>query len=341
MGHAEASELLGAHALDACEEHEAAAVEAHVAACPLCREEAAALRQAAGWLSTIEGQPPPPGLGAAILDQARNRRRATGVAAEARAEPPEVFGAQIDELHEVLAELRADQWASMAADPWTAQDLVAHLTATETVVADLIGVPSRAPAGEPVDVAVRTASSVDRNRGRDPAETARDWWEQVGEIRRHVSGLGPEELDRRVDWLGLPIPLRRVLVGRAFETWIHTDDIRRAVGKPAKPPAPRHMHEIADLAVRSLPAALRVIGRPREGATVRVVLTGDGGGEWTLPLGRGEEPGTPDAVLFADVVEFCYLAGGRLRQDDLRYESEGDRELAADLVLAAPAFSGP
>jgi anti-sigma factor RsiW len=50
MDHASVSELLGAYALDACDNEETAAVEAHLASCPSCADEASRLKELAGWI---------------------------------------------------------------------------------------------------------------------------------------------------------------------------------------------------------------------------------------------------------------------------------------------------
>lgn len=61
MGHAEASELLGAYALDAVEPDEAEAVEAHLETCPRCRDELRSHREVVGVLA-YAGQEAPEGM---------------------------------------------------------------------------------------------------------------------------------------------------------------------------------------------------------------------------------------------------------------------------------------
>lgn len=61
IGHAEASELLGAYALDAVDPQEAAAVEAHLESCPRCRAELRSHREVVGVLA-YAGQEAPEGL---------------------------------------------------------------------------------------------------------------------------------------------------------------------------------------------------------------------------------------------------------------------------------------
>jgi hypothetical protein len=74
LSHSEASELLGAYALDAVEPEEAAAVAEHLAGCPVCRAEVDQLRAVAAVLAW-EGTDAPPALWDRIsagLGQARS-----------------------------------------------------------------------------------------------------------------------------------------------------------------------------------------------------------------------------------------------------------------------------
>ena len=45
-------------------------------------------------------------------------------------------------------------------------------------------------------------------------------------------------------------------------------------------PDPQHLALMSDLAGRTLSMALGLVQRTRDGKTARLVLTGDGGGEW-------------------------------------------------------------
>ena len=80
-------------------------------------------------------------------------------------------------------------------------------------------------------------------------------------------------------------------------------------------------------------------GRSRPGRTARLVLTGDGGGEWLIAMGGGEAATTPDVTLTTGVVDWCRLVGERIAPDDLDYSVDGDPGLAEDLLVAASAFA--
>jgi anti-sigma-K factor RskA len=68
ISHDDASELLGAYALDAVDGGELADLEEHLATCPRCRAELDGLREAAGALGNSV-EPPPEALWSRIADQ--------------------------------------------------------------------------------------------------------------------------------------------------------------------------------------------------------------------------------------------------------------------------------
>ena len=74
MDHDGASELLGVYALDACDEGEAAEVQAHVATCERCTREVAVLANVAGWLGASEATSPSPELRSRVLGEGHNHK---------------------------------------------------------------------------------------------------------------------------------------------------------------------------------------------------------------------------------------------------------------------------
>ena len=96
---------------------------------------------------------------------------------------------------------------------------------------------------------------------------------------------------------------------------------------------------MSDLSGRTTGFGLLMIGRSRPGKTARLVLTGEGGGDWLIPMGGGTAGATPDVTLTADVVDWCLLVGERIRPDELDCGVGGDAALAEDLLAAASAFA--
>jgi hypothetical protein len=129
------------------------------------------------------------------------------------------------------------------------------------------------------------------------------------------------------------------LLARAFETWIHSEDIAGATRSPATTPLPEHLHPMADLAVRLLPKVTSRRLPGADGRRIRLHLTGPGGGTWTVPVGRGDSNhhgAGSDAEVTADVVEFCRLVGARRDPATFPAGISGDAGLARDWLAAAP-----
>ena len=137
------------------------------------------------------------------------------------------------------------------------------------------------------------------------------------------------------------MPVAHVYLNRAFETWIHADDIRLATGRPADPPLPEHLRDLADLHIRSLPLALQLSGRDHAGGGARIRLSGAVTEEWFISLSRNTsaDAGRPSVSITADALEFCYLAANRRTQEAVPLTMTGDREIAADVLAAMTFFS--
>jgi uncharacterized protein (TIGR03083 family) len=328
--HDEVSQLLGAYALDSCTLRESAAIEAHGTTCSACAAEISRLRDAAGWLAVATEREAPVSLRARVLDLARARRSPAPT-------PVVTYEIQRARMLELLEALDDDEWHVPTADGRTAHDLIVHLDAIESLLVSRLGLADDPLSGEP-DLDVRTAAMRERHRGVEPARALEAWLRDTGEVLRYAR-LPDTDLRGRVDWVGAAAPFARVLASRAFETWIHADDVRLALGIERRRPSAAHMAVMADLAVRLLPAAAFVNGIDLGARTVRVVLTGEGGGDWLLRAQPDVPESSPAVVLTADVLDFCLLSAGRLSPAQVPHTIEGDTELASELLSAAPAFA--
>jgi uncharacterized protein (TIGR03083 family) len=239
-----------------------------------------------------------------------------------------------DALDAELAALSSDGWSSPVIFDWTVRDVVAHLSAVnELLVARL-----RADAQDPIDAAdlVDATSAAQLALREAPTDAVLERW------RCSVADLQTSARHGRlVGWVGLRVPTCLSLVDRAFETWIHANDIRNAINRASLDPSATSFNVLCDLAAKLLPMALSVTGCERD-ACVQLVLSGPGGGEWTLAL-RDAEKG-PQVHLGAAARDLCLLMGNRIDPRDFAYTVRGDEgaaEVAADIVAAAPAFARP
>jgi hypothetical protein len=145
---------------------------------------------------------------------------------------------------------------------------------------------------------------------------------------------------------GAPLPIGDHLLARMLETWVHTDDAAQVVGVRLPHPVPEHLYRAADFCARLVPWTMLLSGMEASGRHLRLSLTGPGGGEWYVPLGVADQAtpyqGQPvDTWITCDVVEFCFLLGGRRPLETFEVSVEGDAALAHDVLVAAPALSGP
>ena len=327
---AAAEELLGAYALDALDRDERAAVEAVLARRPDLAREADRLAGVASWLGATEATEPPARLRAGVLDGALARRRGP-------ADPViDVYLSLSERFEDAVVDLPADALDVVTTNGLTAAQLVVHMAAQESLLAQHLGIPTVADVVEE-DIEARTEALLPRFAGH-AVDDALDLWRDSVEANRAWAVANP---DRDVAWRGLGLTRDDTLLVRAFEAWVHTDDLRRAAGLPEAPPEVRHLALMSDLARRILPLALAVAGGTHDGATARLVLTGPGGGDWLVALDGGEPApaARADVTVTADVLDWCRLVGDRVPPQAVRIELAGDESLGRELVAAAPALA--
>lgn len=233
------------------------------------------------------------------------------------------------------------EWGRRVIYDWSVQDVVAHLAATDGLTAAALGVAVDNPPRSDDDLDSRTDALIAYERGRTPWQTRTAWRAQADLLCGRLLATDRPGGDV-VELAGARMRVADLMVARAAETWVHADDIATAVGRTLPVPMPRYLHSIADLGVRGVPKALALRGHGPMTAAARIQLTGPGGGEWVIPLGpKGSAaPREPAVNIELDVVEFCFLAGGRRDAEALEVTVRGDRALARELLAAAPAFSG-
>lgn len=236
----------------------------------------------------------------------------------------------------LVDEIPRDCLGLRTANGLTIHELVIHLAAMESLLAMTLGSPTEADLEQP-DIEARTAELIQRYHDR-PVDDARAVWRRsVEAVRRWAAA--PENAHAEVACYDLFFTRDNLLLARSFETWTHSDDIRRALHRPARRPEPRALNRMAGMSVTTLPIALEVTGRAHRGKSARIVLTGSGGGTWLVPLGRGEAAAPADIVLTADIVDWCLVVAERLSPDALPHEAQGDRSLVPHLVEAASVFA--
>lgn len=367
--------LLGAWALAVCSAEEALAVEEHLGVCGGCADEARRLREAVGLLHPPESLDLDPALRTQVLDICLGRR------------PPRIpvprwaapYDAETARLDALLQDIGTADWHTPVRLRWfegegpvsrrtTVAGVIAHLLTVDGLVAVALGLDDPIgrlkPEPESGTPAARTEAYWKASHFPPTRALRAPWRQQSHDIVRTTSftGGGPDDSAASgrlaVSYGDFELPLRDAMLDRAFECWIHAEDIAEAVDYPYEPPSGRHLHGMIDLAARMLPVSLaerrrtglaspppagrHLVPAGAPGRSLRLEIEGSGGGEWLIPLDSPAALGSADhevAHVALDGVEFCRLAAGHVPPEEAAAGQGGDRKAIRDVLFAAAALS--
>ena len=358
--------LLGAWALVACSTAETAAVEHHLGDCGGCADEARRLREAVGLLQQPETLDLDPALRTRVLRSCLDRR------------PPRIpvpewaapYDAETARLDALLQDFGDAEWHAPVRLRWFEDDtqagrrttvagVIAHLLSVDGLIAAALGLEDPlADLASPAGPAARTEAFW-RAAPCPPTRAVRaPWREQSHGLVRTVSFTGGSAGGLAVSYGDFELPLHDAMLERAFGCWVHAEDIAVAVDYPYRPPAPRHLHKMIDLAARLLPGALaerrraglsappggtrHLVPAGAPGRSLRLEIEGAAGGQWLIPLDSPAAAGSADhevAHVALDGVEFCHLAAGHLSPEEAAAGQLGDREAIRDVLFATASLS--
>jgi uncharacterized protein (TIGR03083 family) len=244
----------------------------------------------------------------------------------------EAFSRAADAFYGMLGVLQDEDWGRPALRGLDVQGLVGHLTGVEE---DVHRGLARDPQVARASHIGSTQAAADRQAGRLPAQTRAEWRQAVGRTLDLVRAAGDRGTEVAVH--GMRLPPGMLLVVRAFELWIHDNDIRRAAGLPPSVPDLSTLSLMTQAAAQLLPhAAAR--GGLREPTSVHLVLTGPGGGTWDIPIGYSPPAPAPVGIV-TDAVGFCRLVANRTTPDRLGLHITGDPDRAAMVLAAASTLA--
>ena len=289
------------------------------------------LRDVVAGLGQSIAATPPADLRATVLQRAADSPRAPMAGTPAI----DLFADQVQSLHDMVATLAASDWRQRAAPyAWTVHELVAHLLVIERYTAAQLGLANGQEHDGEIDHLTMGAELIAAERNRPPELTVAAWHETATTtIRALQDGAGPAP-DAAVELHGWPFDVTSLLVARAFEVWTHTDDIRRAGGRPLAAPPAADLRTMSKFSVRSLPLVAPLVQAEATFEGARIVLTGDGGG--TFDLG---DPDRRETLLVVDVEDYCRHAARRIPLERLTVTIEGDRATASRLLAASRVFA--
>jgi uncharacterized protein (TIGR03083 family) len=232
-------------------------------------------------------------------------------------------------------ELSAEDWTRPTECPgWSVFDQYAHLLGIEQFVA-----------GDVSDGEVRTTANTEKDvaalRALSPAQLI----SRLIEVRdRRLAKMATDDMSGLMDTpFGRQMPFGDFMSFRAFDCWIHEQDIRRAVGRPGNLDAPAANHAALILGA-SLPFVVGKRAGAAPGTVVRFVVDGPVPNGWRIAVGDdgrarpadGDEPAT--VTLSMDWETFIRLAAGRCGKNAVNVGVDGDANLA-DRILAGMAVT--
>jgi uncharacterized protein (TIGR03083 family) len=339
---------LAAFALDAHDPEGAAVIAAHLDVSPDAVRREKSLRSAAGEFAAavVSDITPPPELRSRILAEAP-RRRAPAVVV-AGSSPIDVHRVELARVILLLRDLTADDWVRPVDPPefdgWTVHDVVVHLVANESLLAFQLGVPVRGISETATDNEGRTAQARARHAGRPPAQAVAELEAAAEATAAEIAARGEARLDEPIDWWGGRAPTRIAVLVRAFETWTHADDIRRAIGAGMVVPPPASLLTMAHAACGFVPLTLAARGGYRPGRLVRFRFTDIGGAAWDVDLAAvgSVRPAGDDAVdaeIVTEAAAVCRGISARLDPRELSYDVIGNEQLAREIIDSLPVLA--
>jgi uncharacterized protein (TIGR03083 family) len=229
-----------------------------------------------------------------------------------------LLGQEWREIAGLLAELDDDAWGLPALPGWDVHDVVAHLIGTELM---LSGSPLPDAPGD------LEARSHVRNDGAVTAQRL-----------AALEAMSDEEFEAPSWTPAGRATYARFMRIRIFDSWMHEQDIRAAVGRPGNEKGPVAEESLAEV-VQALGFIVGKRARAPEGSLVTLALTGPIGRELHVKVeGRAtvvdQLPGPPTVTVSLPSTLFLRLAGGRLDPESVAEQIavEGDQELGRRLA---------
>ncbi|WP_436773131.1 maleylpyruvate isomerase family mycothiol-dependent enzyme [Yinghuangia sp. YIM S09857] len=271
--------------------------------------------------------------GRVVAEALRRREPSVPTGPHARA-----FAEAFTALDALLRDLSSEEWATQVIHDWDVQQTVVHLMAGDGAVCAAAGVPeairlppyegpfaSMAQFGGPVgEWEGRSRYIMARHHGRPYRMSWHAWRAQARSLLK--SRASRERDDAPVEYAGRTLALADAYLARGFETWLHADDIGRAVGRPFPEPSPESMEHLVELGFATL-------GLLESEVAAKLVVDGPGGA--TVSLGAGE----PKAELRLSSTDFCRLLGGNRRPDETEVEVQGDPDTANAALIAVASLA--
>ena len=241
-------------------------------------------------------------------------------------------------------DLTETEWKTPTDVPgWSVQDNLTHITAIEWMLLGEAMPEVEIPDGVPHiknDAGRTNEVFVESRRAHSGAEALAEFREVTGRRLAELGGYAPDDFDQE-SWTPMGSDTGRDLLPvRAFDSWVHEQDMRRAVGRPGNVDS-----EVADVAVERMVSTMAyVVGKKAaapDGATVAFDIAAPPGRAFAVGVdGRAKVldsvPADATARIVTDGMTFVRLATGRVDPSEALADGsvrcEGDEALARRVV---------
>jgi uncharacterized protein (TIGR03083 family) len=243
----------------------------------------------------------------------------------------------------LLAGLDEAQWGAPTPCPgWTVHDVTAHIMGTELALCGEQPEPGpadvRARAHVHNDIGALNEVWVESLRGEPPARMLDRLRSVTARRLAALTGMSEEEFHAPSWTPAGQATYARFMQIRAFDCWMHEQDIRDATGQPGNQDGPG-----AALSLDEITLALGYLvgkrARVPDGSSVTLDLTGPLARRLHVVVeGRArlvpELPGPATATIRMPLGTFTRLCGGRVSPEQASVAVEGDQALGRRVVAA-------
>jgi uncharacterized protein (TIGR03083 family) len=239
-------------------------------------------------------------------------------------------------IDDLLAGLNDEDWSREALPGWDVHAALAHIIGTERMLSGA-EFPS-APAGElgahvRNDIGKANEAWVLAVRDRSHADLLADFRSVTAQRLASLRAMSVEDFNAPSWTPAGQATYARFMRIRIFDSWMHEQDIRAAVGLPGNEDGPAAAEALAEV-VLALGYIIGKRGRAPDGSSVLIKLTGPVERDLLVVVdGRARVvariEGAPTASLTLSSSLFLRLAGGR----EDAHEALGRIELSGDEAL--------
>jgi uncharacterized protein (TIGR03083 family) len=229
-----------------------------------------------------------------------------------------------NEIDSLVADLTESQWQAATPLPgWSVRDVVAHMIGTESMLQGIATPDAEVDVSVLKhvrnDVGMFNERWVRKLRGISPSELLEKFRATVGQRRTALTDMSDEAWNEITATPVGPDTYGRFMRVRVFDCWMHKQDIRDALHRPATDAelaGPASRLALDEMAA-SMGFVVGKLGRAPDGSRVSIELTGplrrtinvdvQGRGRVVEDFGGDE----PTSTITLDGLLFTRLAGGR------------------------------